>query len=190
MRYFCYGVALWLSLQAPAQGQAAPMLPPHHRSSTNFGNPTLSALTSSSGFIFAGTVTRVERLPAASPGGIASVRITLLVEQAVKGARVGSTFTFTEWAGLWSGGPRYRPGERLVLFLYPRSKAGLTSPVAGDWGRFEISGGSVVLGRQRAQALLGNSRLTSTHSVATASEVMHPADFMRLIKAAMTGEAR
>ncbi|HXF05774.1 MAG TPA: hypothetical protein VNM72_10215 [Blastocatellia bacterium] len=34
--------------------------------------------------------------------------------------------------------PHYRPGEEVVLFLYPESQYGFTSPVAGGQGKFII----------------------------------------------------
>ncbi|GAC1428679.1 MAG: hypothetical protein NVS1B11_11280 [Terriglobales bacterium] len=41
---------------------------------------------------------------------------------------------------------RYFVGERLLLFLYPPSKLGLTSPVGGSLGRFNLdSAGNVAL---------------------------------------------
>jgi hypothetical protein len=43
-----------------------------------------------------------------------------------------------EWAGLWEAGERYRAGERVLLYLYPPSKLGLTSPVGGRLGRYQI----------------------------------------------------
>jgi len=35
-------------------------------------------------------------------------------------------------------GERYQPGEQVVLFLYPASSLGLTSPVGGEMGRFQV----------------------------------------------------
>jgi hypothetical protein len=67
------------------------------------------------------------------------VRVTFHVQQGIRGsARDGQSFSIEEWAGLWSDGPRYRVGERLALFLYPASKLGLTSPVAGSWGQLRL----------------------------------------------------
>lgn len=94
-------------------------------------------LTQSSGYIFAGTVKSVER-PASKGSGVATVQITFHVDQAMRGVRTGQTLAIREWAGLWQSGERYRPGERLLLFLYPPSKLGLTSPVRGSMGRFRI----------------------------------------------------
>lgn len=58
----------------------------------------------------------------------------------------GKTLTINEWAGLWQSGERYRVGEQVLLFLYPPSKLGLTSPVGGGMGRFSVNrGGELVL---------------------------------------------
>jgi hypothetical protein len=99
--------------------------------------PHRHPLIRSSGYIFAGTVKSVER--AAPKGhGVATVVINFHVDQAVRGVRTGQTLAIREWAGLWESGERYRPGERVLLFLYPPSKLGLTSPVGGPMGRFKI----------------------------------------------------
>jgi hypothetical protein len=50
-----------------------------------------------------------------------------------------------EWSGLWNAGERYRVGEQVLLFLYPNSRLGLTSPVGGAQGRFAIDEFSRVL---------------------------------------------
>src|SRR5271167_5229003 len=94
-------------------------------------------LTRSSGYIFAGTVKSVERV-APKGSGVATVLINFHVDQAMRGAQTGQMLAIREWAGLWESGERYRPGERVLLFLYPPSKLGLTSPVGGALGRFRI----------------------------------------------------
>ena len=72
----------------------------------------------------------------------------------MRGASAGQSLTIHEWAGLWSGGERYRVGERVLLFLYSPGKLGLTSPVAGSLGRFAIdSRGRIVMSAQHVAAL-------------------------------------
>lgn len=101
--------------------------------------PNLSPLTRSSGYIFSGTVTTVGRTAATGiAGDVATMQITFRVEQAIRGVRAGQILTIREWAGLWEAGERYHPGERVMLFLYPPSRLGLTSPVGGSQGRFPI----------------------------------------------------
>ena len=100
----------------------------------------------SAGIIFSGRVTSVGR--PASPVGreTAFTSVTFQVEHAIRGTTAGANLTIHEWAGLWARGERYRVGERVFLFLYPLSKLGLTSPVAGAVGKFAIDPqGKVVL---------------------------------------------
>ena len=97
-------------------------------------------VTRSAGFAFAGTVESVEHVAATGRNGIATTRITFHVDTPIRGVRAGQTLVINEWAALWSSGERYRPGERVCLFLYPLSKLGLTSPVRGPAGRFRIRG--------------------------------------------------
>ena len=96
-----------------------------------------------------------------------TVAITFHVEKAIRGATPGADFTISQWIGLWSGGQRYRVGDRMLLFLYPPSKLGLTSCVAGPIGRFSIdSRGRVLLSAQHLSAfradpvLAGKSRVS------------------------------
>jgi len=105
----------------------------------DFGSaPSLRQLTRDSGYIFAGRVSAIERVPAASNPEGATVRITFQVEQGIRGVRTGQMLVIREWGGLWEQGERYRQGERVLLFLYRPSKLGLTSPVAGALGRFTV----------------------------------------------------
>ena len=71
----------------------------------------------------------------------------------------GQAFVLREWAALWNGGQRYSIGERVLLFLYPASKVGLTSPVGGERGRFRLDPkGQVILSAERAKLFTGVSR--------------------------------
>jgi len=94
----------------------------------------------SAGFAFAGTVKAVEHIAAVGRNRIGTTRITFHVDTPIRGVRAGQTLVISEWAALWSSGERYRPGERVCLFLYPLSKLGLTSPVRGPAGRFRVRG--------------------------------------------------
>lgn len=100
--------------------------------------PSLRQLTRSSGYIFAGKVSAIERRTAGPTPDVATLRITFRVEQGIRGVRTGQTLVIREWGGLWEQGERYRTGERVLLFLYRPSKLGLTSPVAGASGRFPV----------------------------------------------------
>jgi hypothetical protein len=125
-------------------------------------------LARSAGIIFSGTVTNIEHTSANVPGqAVGAVAITFHVETAIRGVTAGRSLIITQWIGLWSSGQRYRVGERLLLFLYPRSRVGFTSCVAAGMGRFAVdSFGSVWLSPQQILAfrtdpvLGGKSRLT------------------------------
>jgi hypothetical protein len=102
----------------------------------------LPQIASAAGIIFSGCVTFVGRAGGrftSAPGQTtASTMVTFQVEHALRGTTTGQNLTIHEWAGLWNTKERYRVGERVLLFLYPPSKLGLTSPVAGPMGRFAI----------------------------------------------------
>jgi hypothetical protein len=124
-------------------------------------------LARTAGTIFSGTVSAITRHPAAHGQSVETVAITFHVENAIRGATAGDDLTISQWIGLWSGGQRYRVGERVLLFLYPPSKLGLTSCVAGAVGRFTIDPrGRVLLSAQHLSAfrndpvLGGKSRVT------------------------------
>ena len=131
------------------------------------GAPGLSLLTRAAGMIFSGRVTAIERVPASQNYPLETVAVTFHVERALRGVTPGQDLTISQWIGVWSSGQHYRIGERLLLFLYPPSRLGLTSSVAGPVGRFALdSGGGVLLSAQHLSAfqadpvLNGKSRVT------------------------------
>ena len=122
---------------------------------------TMRELTRPAGVIFVGRVKSVQYLPAGNSTHVATFRIRFQVEQGLRGARSGRVLTIRQWAGLWDQGERFRPGERLLLFLYPSSKLGLSSPVGGARGRFALDrGGQVLLGMERAALFNDGSHVT------------------------------
>ncbi len=119
--------------------------------------PGLRQLARSSAYIFAGTVTSIQPVASARADEVATVRLTFHVDQGIRGVRSGQSLTIREWSGLWQSGERYRVGERVLLFLYPPSKLGLTSPVGGPLGRMALdSKGQVLLDREQMAALAGD----------------------------------
>jgi hypothetical protein len=116
--------------------------------------PTLRHLSQKSGSIFSGTVLATAHSSDGSGSGLPMQQVTIRVDQAIRGVIAGQTITFRQLAGLSDATNRYRTGERLLLFLYPKSKLGLTTPVEGAFGRFEIDGdGRVLLEQARVSAL-------------------------------------
>src|SRR5579872_5971207 len=138
-------------------------------------------LTPNAGYIFAGTVKSINRT-APKKNTVGTVQINFHVDQGMRGVRTGQALTVREWAGLWSSGERYRVGERVLLFLYPPSKLGLTSPVQGALGRFNIgSDGRIGVDPRRTGCCAlhpgtGNSSVGITR--------VSPAEFVRFLRGA------
>jgi hypothetical protein len=134
---------------APVRSPLSPHLPPRYPGPPGAGvfpPPVFQQLTRAAGIIFSGRVTFIGQAASSSRPDTASTTITFQVEHALRGTSPGQNLTIHEWAGLWSSGPRYRVGERVLLFLYSPSKLGLTSPVAGAMGRFAMdSQGRIVM---------------------------------------------
>jgi hypothetical protein len=117
----------------------------------------LADLAGPAGIIFSGRVILVERPDPSPSSGLpsaASTTITFVVEHAMRGVHPGQELSIHEWAGRWMGGERYRVGERVTLFLFPVSKLGLTSPVAGSMGRFPMDQPERILLRPEAARAL------------------------------------
>jgi len=89
----------------------------------------------SAGMIFSGTVLNIDNEPAEKETPIPLVLIRFRVDRAVAGVRAGEVLTVREWAGAWSTHRAMRSGQRLLIFLYPLSRLGLTSPVGGAQGQ-------------------------------------------------------
>jgi len=144
---------LVLTLAVAAQRQPVP---------ARYGEPSLVQLSRNSGYIFVGTVKSVARVEPMSQSGVATVRITFHVENALRGVRRGQTLVIREWAGRWDSGGHYRVGERTMLFLFPPGKLGLTSPVGGELGKFRLdSYGHVLLNREQIAAVSANPVLAA-----------------------------
>lgn len=133
------------AVRSPVIEPLRPALPP--------ATTDLPSLSRAAGIIFAGTVTRIERRAAVHGQTVETVAITFHIDNSIRGATPGGELTITQWIGLWSSGQRYRVGERVLLFLYPPSKLGLTSCVAGGIGKFTIDAwGRVLLSAQHLSA--------------------------------------
>jgi hypothetical protein len=127
-------------------GRAQQSLPvPEHQSSALSTEAVLRQMTQTAGVVFAGEVVAVRRpVGFAGSGQDAAegvVTIEFRVDQAVRGPGGGSIYTVREWAGLWTGGDRYRVGQRLLVFLQAPGRNGLSSPVGGKAGVVPLRGG-------------------------------------------------
>lgn len=151
---------------------------------------SLRAMTRAAATIFRGTVVSVARVPANRPDQVEAVEITFHVDEAIRGTTTGATLRIREWAGLWTSAERYRAGEKLVLFLYPTSRLGLTSPVFGELGRLPVDDAGRVL--LRVQPTDSNSRVPNAEPVLPSmpaagrqsSRSLSPRDFRLAIRRA------
>jgi hypothetical protein len=98
-------------------------------------NAALVEMAGRAGVIFVGTVLSVDRKDAA---GYVDVRFR--VEDGIAGCRTGGVYGLREWAGLWTGAPRFGVGQRLLVLLHMRGPAGMSSPVDGMAGVIPVSG--------------------------------------------------
>ena len=93
--------------------------------------------------------------------GLPVTAYTFEVLRGIKGTQVGESIRFRQLSGGTAGAirglPEFSRGQEILLFLYPDSRLGLTSPVGLDQGMFRVGKGSrkgrTVLNR------LGNANL-------------------------------
>ena len=165
--------------QPPVVGPSSPLPHPPISSPQPIRFPQIA---SAAGTIFSGTVISVAHLPASRGRAVGAVAITFHVENAIRGVTPGKDFTIRQWIGLWSGGQRYQVGERLLLFLYPPSRLGLTSIVAGALGRFAVDGwGHILISPQQLSVLRTNPTLGGKSRVSFS-------DIVRAVRLAQTQE--
>ena len=139
-------VAVASALAAETLRQSSGIIPPANIMSPGVLQATLSPILGDSAQIFSGKVIKVEHRNSDSFSSLATTSILFRVNQAIRGVQRGQIVEVKEWGGLWQAGERYHPGERVLLFLYPPSKLGLTSPVGHGSGRFSVnSAGNVLL---------------------------------------------
>jgi hypothetical protein len=152
----------------PVAPRPAPLPPnPPWRDPVSPGPSHLTQMVQAAGMIFSGHVTYVGRVGPISGKQPAATTITFQVEHAMRGTASGQSVTIHEWAGLWSRGERYRVGEQLLLFLYPPSRLGLTSPVSGAMGKFAVGRqGRILLSASHVDGFAGHPALGGKKSVA------------------------
>lgn len=144
--------------------------------------PGLTQLSRAAGTIFSGQVLSISRAAAFGHPAVEALAIRFRVESSIRGAIPGHDLTIYQWMGLWSGGQRYRVGERLLVFLYPPSKLGLTSSVGGPLGRFPVDPwGRITVSAPQAAAFRTDPVLGGKSQVSLG-------DFARAVKRTTGGE--
>jgi hypothetical protein len=132
----------------------------------------LDDLTGEAFVIVRGTVLSAGVEPHPQLRGLATVVITLRVEETLKG-RAAATYTFRQY--VWDARDRrdglgYRKGQRMLLLLTAPSPLGLSSPVGLEQGRFRIERGAdgrevAINGRGNAGLLLNVERSAARKGV-------------------------
>ena len=132
--------------------------------------PHWKELSRRAGMIFAGTVlTTAAQTPAidrAAPAPTPAIQIpaiqtpavelTFRVDRAIVGVEPGQTLTIHEWAGAWSMHRPMSSGQHILIFLYPPSRLGFTSPVGGSLGQVALdSSGKNVSDQEQKPAAVG-----------------------------------
>ena len=69
---------------------------------------------------------------------IPAVNLRFRVDRPIAGVLPGQVLTIREWTGALSRQRPLHPGDRVLLFLYPPSRLGLTSPVGGQDGQVRL----------------------------------------------------
>ena len=64
-----------------------------------------------------------------------AVQLSFRVDQAIAGVERGQILTIHEWTGAWSMHRPMSSGQHILIFLYPLSRLGFTSPVGGSLGQ-------------------------------------------------------
>ena len=109
--------------------------------------PQWKQLSRRAGMIFAGTVlaapaqtvtAQTAAADRAVPGTTPAVQLRFRVDRAIVGVEQGQILTIHEWAGAWSMHRPMRSGQHILIFLYPLSRLGLTSPVGGSLGQVAL----------------------------------------------------
>lgn len=60
----------------------------------------------------------MERVPPKHVQDVETIEIRFHLDDGIRGTRKSQRLSIREWAGLWVAQPRYRAGERVILFLY------------------------------------------------------------------------
>src|SRR6266849_3874641 len=132
--------------------------------------PHWKELSRRAGMIFTGTVLTMaaqtpatdRAVPPATPAiqtpalKTPAVQLTFRVDRAIAGVEPGQILTIHEWAGAWSMHRPMTSGQHILIFLYPSSCLGFTSPVGGSLGQVALdpSGKNVSDREQKAAAAI------------------------------------
>lgn len=141
--------------------------------------PQWEQLAQRAGMIFTATV--LNSGSAVEPAGALSnlrqgedfVEFKFRIDRPIAGVQRGQILAIREWTGALSRQPALRSGERVLLFLYPPSRLGLTSPVGGARGQIRLdSTGQSIAG----PSIVGPSMAGPSIAVRSIAEPASPAE--------------
>lgn len=98
----------------------------------------LEEITESGDRIFAGVCTNVEEIKKDPQAKLPVVKYTFKIIEKIKGFEGQKEVSFKQWLPTTTDAG-YEIGKKYVLFLYPNSTIGLTSPVGFLQGHFSVS---------------------------------------------------
>jgi hypothetical protein len=124
---------------------------------------SLSEMVAASGTVVTGRVVGVREGRHPNYTNIVVTFVTVEVSEMLKGAAKNITrHEFMQFGGTGltriQDMPSYRVGEDIMLFLYPESEQGFTSPVGGGQGKFQINQDTQT-GERSVNQALPNARL-------------------------------
>jgi hypothetical protein len=117
--------------------------------------PQWKQLSRRAGMIFAGTVLTAAAQTAATDRAVPAVQLSFRVDRAIAGVERGQILTIHEWAGAWSMHRPIRSGQHILIFLYPPSRLGFTSPVGGSLGQVALDPSGKNVAEQKPAADIG-----------------------------------
>ena len=145
--------------------------------------PQWKQLSRRAGMIFAGTVLTpipptdatetATRASLVVPGPTPAIELSFRVDEPIAGVKRGQLVTIHEWTGACSMHSPMSQGQRILLFLYPPSRLGLTSPVGGSIGqvRLDSSGKNVSRASLKSTARTAEQHLPPQNDFANVTVV-------------------
>jgi hypothetical protein len=97
-------------------------------------------------------VTQAVASQSADPGMVPAVQLSFRVDTAIAGVEQGQILTIREWVGARSMHRPIHSGQRILIFLYPPSRLGLTSPVGGSLGQVALDANGNVARHEKVPA--------------------------------------
>jgi len=174
------GVLLCVSCAALAQS-------PDQRAAERVLGPHWKQVSRAAGLIFTGTVLSIERYAPTQDSPVPTFRVKFHVDRGVAGVRSGQVITIREWAAVWPMQRPMRRAQRMLLFFYPPSSAGLSSPVGGPMGQIAIDAkGNFGAGLPEAPVNDRAHVLRSPHTVVTQPDRLSQIE--RAIRSAREGK--